>query len=215
MRTVIFDFDGTLADSFDTITSITHRLTGREQLADIEYIKSMRDKGVGLRQALRGLEIPHWQLPWLVRRGRKMMRHEIHRIPIFDGMTEALAKLKDEHYQLFIITSNSRANVHHFLEDKGISKCFKKVYGGVALLDKSKVLKKVLKDNRIKPESTIYVGDEVRDIEAAQRFQMPIVAVSWGYNSEGLLASHSPTRLLNSPNQLPAVIDELNRSLSK
>lgn len=206
MRAVIFDFDGTLADSFTAVIDIAHRLTKREQLADPGHVKAMRDQNMGLRQAIRSLRIPRWQWPWLLRRGRRLMSHEIHFIPLFPGMAEVLAKLNTEKIELFIISSNSRANVNRFLSEKGISSYFKKVYGGVALFDKARVIKRVLKDNRLSIKSTLYIGDEVRDVEAAKQLDLPMVAVTWGYNSEALLLNHSPTIMAHNPKQLDKII---------
>lgn len=213
MRAVIFDFDGTIADSFTAVIGIAYRLTKREQLADVNRAVMMRDSNMGLRQAIRDLEIPRWQWPWLLKRGRKIMSREIHQIPLFPGMEATLKQLHDQKFELFIITSNSRSNAERFLIEKGILQYFKKVYGGVGLFDKSKVIKRVLKDNRLNPSEAVYVGDEVRDIEAARSIEMPIVAVTWGYNSEKLLVDHSPTVVVRSPEQLASVVVEWGNTI--
>jgi phosphoglycolate phosphatase len=211
-RAVIFDFDGTIADSFATVIAIAHKLTRRPQLADIEYVKVMRNKHMGLKHAVLSLNIPRWHLPWLVSRGRRIMSQNIHVIPVFSGIGEVLKKLNQEHYQLFIVTSNSKRNVERFLSEKGLQPYFKKVYGGASLFGKGRLIKKVLSDNSLKPDSAIYVGDEDRDIVMAQQYNLPVIGVTWGYNSEDLLRKHQPTDIVRTPNQLFDAILALNNN---
>jgi HAD superfamily hydrolase (TIGR01549 family) len=213
MRAVIFDFDGTLADSFSSVIAIAYKLTKREQLADLNHVQTMRNANVGLIQAVRLLKIPKWQWPWLLQRGRQYMAREIHKIPLFPGIEEVLARLKRENYEMYIITSNSAANVDRFLTEKGLLPYFKKVYGGSGLFDKAKILKKVMKEQGLDPSSTVYVGDEVRDIEATKKLNMPCIAVAWGYNSEDLLLQHSPMVIARSPKQLENIIVEWGNTL--
>ena len=79
------------------------------------------------------------------------------------------------------------------------------------MLEKDKVIKRVLKHERLDPSSAIYVGDEVRDIEAAKRLGMPCAAVAWGYNSDVLLASYAPMVVVRTPKQLEKVLTEWGR----
>lgn len=121
-------------------------------------------------------------------------------------MEEALFKLYSENYDLYIITSNSKKNVERFLGEKGILTYFRRVYGGAGLFNKQRLIKKVLKNSRLDAESTIYVGDEVRDVVAAKALNMPVIAVTWGYNSEQLLLTYQPTIIVRRPEQLSRVI---------
>ncbi len=213
MRAVIFDFDGTLADSFTAVIAIAYKLTKREQLADLNHAQTMRNNNAGLVQAISTLEIPRWKWPWLLQRGRRVMAREIHKVPLFPGMEEVLERLKRDSYEMYIISSNSVSNVDRFLTEKGILPYFNKVYGGSGLFDKAKTIKKLMKEQSLDPSSTIYVGDEVRDIEATKQLNMPCVAVSWGYNSEDLLLQHSPMVVARTPKQLENIIIEWGNTL--
>ncbi len=210
MNAVIFDFDGTIADSFDAVIAIAHKLTGRKQLADIDHVKAMRDNNhMGLKHAVFSLDIPHWRLPWLVSRGRRIMSDNIHSIPVFEGIEEALAELAHEQFELFVVTSNSRKNVERFLSEKELISYFKKIYGGAGLFGKGRLLKRVLKENSLSSNTAVYVGDEDRDVVMARQLKLPIVAVTWGYNSEELLLKHQPSAIVKDPKQLATTIDKL------
>jgi len=213
MRAVILDFDGTIADSFSTVINIAYQITKRPQLADVKQIESMRADNLGLKDLISGLDIPKWKWPWLLYRGKRLMAKDIHRIPLFSGMREVLAALKDQKYELYIISSNSTANVQRFINENGLLPYFTKVYGGAALFDKAKLIKKVLKEQKLDPISAVYVGDEVRDILAAKQVGMPCIAVSWGYNSGDLLVQNSPMVVVRNPKQLLRIITEWGNTL--
>lgn len=211
MRAVIFDFDGTLVDSFDAVMAVVHQTTKHEQLADSNYVMTLRNSNVGLRKAIMSLDVPLWRWPLLLRHGQKLFKREINRIPLFNGIEDVLKKLHDQQFEMYIISNNSRENINKFLSEKGLLSYFKKVYGTVASIgipSKEHVIKKVLKENRLLASDVIYVGDEVGDIEAAHKMNTPVIAVTWGYNSEQSLFDHSPTIIVRSPSQLGKVIAE-------
>lgn len=208
MKAVIFDFDGTIADSFSTVIAISFHLTRNSQLADLEQVKYLRDNGVSLTQAIKRLDIPKWRWPWLLQRGRSMMANQIHQVPVFPGIEEVLRALSKEKFQLFIISSNSATNVKKFLQDKNLLPYFDRIYGGAGLFDKAKIIRKVLKSEGLSSDSVVYVGDEVRDIVAASQVGIECIAVSWGYNSGKLLKKYSPRVVVDSSKQLKQSINE-------
>lgn len=213
MRTVIFDFDGTIADSFDTVIAIAYKLTKRPELADIEYVKRMKADNVGLREAIKRLNIPKWKQLYLLQRGRSMMGRQIHQIPTFMQIDDTLKVLKENNFKLYIISSNSSANIERFLLEKGLLSYFAGVYGGAGLFNKSKLINKILSQENLKAEASVYVGDEVRDILAAKEVNMPCIAVSWGYNSLDLLVQYAPMVIARNPKQLEKILLEWDKTL--
>ena len=135
------------------------------------------------------------------------MAKQLKEIPMFSGMDEVLEGLHKKGIRLLIISSNSSSNISKFLSMHGSKKYFKKIYGGVGLLGKSSALRKVLKSNKLSPEDVIYVGDEVRDIEAARDVDLDVVAVSWGFNDVSLLALEKPTAIARTRPELLKVLE--------
>jgi phosphoglycolate phosphatase len=70
-----------------------------------------------------------------------------------------------------------------------------------------------LKQQNLRLEQAIYVGDEIRDIEAAKRSNIKVIAVSWGFNSKEILAQHEPDFLIDEPKQLKEAIASLQTKL--
>lgn len=211
MKAIIFDFDGTLADSFKVVLEIAHSLTNRNQLVEPNEIIRMRK--MRMINVARELQIPKWLWPTLIIRGRSMMGRRIAEIQPFPGIAETLEAIHKDGYQMFIMTSNSQRNVDLFLATHGMSSFFSKVYGGIGLLGKARALRKILRDNHLQTTEAIYVGDEPRDIEGAKLVDMPCVAVAWGYNDPDLLAEHAPMVVVRSAQQLLRVLEQWGSAL--
>ena len=205
MRTLLFDFDGTLADSFSVVVDIFYENTGHPRIEDPELIAYLRKQPIMV--AAKELRVSPIQVPRLLVKGRKMMAERMDSVRLFDGMDEALQQLHAKGYDMQIMSSNSAHNINQFLEANGIASYFTKVYGGIGLLNKAAALKKVMRQNNLRPEQCIYIGDESRDIEGARKAGLPCVSVSWGYNDEILLRSRKPAALVSSAQELITAIE--------
>jgi phosphoglycolate phosphatase len=201
MNTIIVDFDGTIADSFDHILDFLLKEAGRQrdQLAADEYQRlrhlAMRDLGLQVG-------IPAWRLPLVYFRGKVVLGKKMGNIPVFPGIPEALASLHQDGFQLCIVSSNSRRNISRFLVQHGLSGYFTHIYGNVGWFSKGPVLKKLLKKLQLRADQAVYVGDEVRDMAGAHAAGIPAVAVTWGFASEEALLKQAPMLLIRSPQEL-------------
>jgi HAD superfamily hydrolase (TIGR01549 family) len=200
-KVIVFDFDGTLADSIDVLLSITNRLSAefgfkpatKEELAQLSNLTSW--------QILKYSGISIFKFPLLIAKLKAELQSEIPGIKLFDGIKEVLLELKNLGFQLGIITSNSRENVLASLENNGLQNTFNFIYSGTTF-GKHKVINRWMRRANISPEEVVYVGDEIRDIEAARRTGIKIVAVSWGFNSQEALTAHHPDFSIDRPQQL-------------
>ena len=200
--TIIFDFDGTIADSFEVVLDIFYELTGKDHYSaeQIDEFRKLTLKKVG-----KEIGISLSQVPILVVKGRAMMLHRMHEVKLIPGMREALGELHAAGWQLMVISSNSRQNVEDYLKQHEMDQYFDRVYGGVGLFGKTLALRKVIKQNKLDRRMCFYVGDEARDMQAARRTRIGSVAVSWGYNDVSLLKSEKPTVIAETPKQLTEI----------
>jgi phosphoglycolate phosphatase len=119
--------------------------------------------------------------------------------------------LNNNGYRLGIITSNSQENVTDFLRVNDLDNLFDFVYSGVTIFGKTTIINNVLKQKQIKPQEVIYVGDETRDIEASKKANIKVIAVTWGFNSQEVLAKQNPDFLIQEPYELLEVIKGLSQ----
>ncbi|WKN41643.1 HAD-IA family hydrolase [Tunicatimonas pelagia] len=203
-KTLVFDFDGTIADTLPRILTISNRLApdfGYRQVPDdeIEMLRSVRS-----REALKLLQIPMLRIPAIAIRMKAELQKEMHLIQPISSMKEVLGELKTT-YQLGIVTSNSQPNVERFLEANGMA-FFEFIYSSSSLFGKTRVLKRLLKQHQVKRQEMAYVGDETRDIDAARKTGIDMIAVSWGANTADALARLNPQHLIHHPDGLLALL---------
>lgn len=204
MKTVIFDFDGTLADSLNVIIELFEQLTGKS--TDMPKEDMMKLRHLPLPVLAKRMGIHWWRVPSLLYQGRRLMRERIDEIVLYEGLAEAITALHQDGYKLLVVSSNSTHNVRAFLKNNKLEHCFTHVYGGVGLFDKAAALRRVVKRNRLQTAGCLYVGDETRDIEACESIGLNCIAVEWGFADPRFLAKHRPFALVKTPAELQAVI---------
>lgn len=208
MKAIIFDFDGTIGNSFTVALEIAHSITKRHQLVSPEEV--LRFRQLKMLDVAIELEIPKWQWPFLLMRGRRQMDKRLKEILPFEGIDQILETLYTDNFQLFIVSSNSNRNINQFLMNNKLDNYFTKVYGGIGLLGKARALKHIMKINNLAKSEAVYVGDEPRDIEASKEVGIPCISVSWGYNSPSLLNKYRPLKVVDTPEQLIVVLKTLD-----
>lgn len=202
MRIVIFDFDGTIADSFPTAVDIFYELTGYEKLPKNQLD---RLRGLNIRQLSRELGIPLSRLPFLLFKGKKRLQGRIKDVKLFNGVSRVIEAAPKE-YKLFILSSNSKTNIIEFLKANGLEGHFSGIIDNIGLFAKAKYLRRLVKDNNASADEVWYVGDEIRDIEAAKKAGVRVASVTWGYNNKASLAKHNPDKLVDTPGELTSCI---------
>lgn len=101
-----------------------------------------------------------------------------------------LKELADQGIKIAVVTSNTYENVCKILgpENAALIEYYE---CGVRIFGKQAKLKKVLKQSGVEAKDAICIGDEIRDIQAAEKVHIPFGAVAWGYtNIEALMAFH-------------------------
>jgi len=211
VKVIIFDFDGTVADTFDAIVNITNRLAPEFGYKQASPEDILRFRNLTSREIIKQSGVSILKLPFIMKRLKFELNNQIHLLKPISGIKEALLELKKQSNQLGIITSNDKTNVITFLRNNDFPEIFDFIYSGTTVFGKSKVINKFLKQNQLKKEEIIYVGDETRDIEAAKKSQIKAIAVTWGFNATEVLASQKPDFLIHHPNELISVIQELQK----
>jgi phosphoglycolate phosphatase-like HAD superfamily hydrolase len=77
------------------------------------------------------------------------------------------------------------------------------------MFGKAKVLKELLNKENLNKDDCIYIGDEVRDIEACKEIGLRLVSVTWGYNVDSVLKAYNPDFLANTPQALNKILSNL------
>jgi phosphoglycolate phosphatase len=199
-RLIVWDFDGTLADSLAASVELFNRLApemGFRPLTDPHAARSLTT-----RQFLKQHGISLWRLPKLVRRFQAAAAEHADRLKLFDGLPEVLRELQARGPRLGVLSSNREDNIRRCLRANGAEDAFAFVIGYPKLFGKGKALRRILKAERVPAAEVLYVGDEVRDVEASKKAGVAVAAVTWGFHAEALLRDNGADHVVTTPHQL-------------
>ncbi len=206
---IVFDFDGTIADTIDLAVGMFNNIAHEYKMEpldteDQELIRRNRPQ-----ELLKTFGLNKMKLTTLLLRLRKEMVHAIPNMKMIPGMKDALLQMKEAGYRLGVLTSNSVENVSEFLKINGVAEIFDFIYSGKNLFGKSKVINKMLKREGISKDQVVYVGDETRDVEASHKANIPVIAVTWGLNNRDILEEAKPNKIAEHPDQLMGFANDI------
>lgn len=194
---LIFDFDGTICDSIipsvETANILLSKLGYKE--TSIEEVKN-----IGLMGLVKSLNITAADLNSFVQQYKLDMAQKYYTLQPVNDFPEILALLNKKHL-LGILTSNNVNTVEKFLDHHQIN-YFKFIRSEENVFDKDKGLRKIFVDYKIIPSDTYFVGDETRDVEAANKVGAKSIAVTWGAESENLLIKSTPFKIISKASDL-------------
>lgn len=192
---LILDFDGTLAE---TGTIVFNKLNGfATNPISLNELRNMPANKV-----IETMGISFFKLPFLIYAIRAELKKNIKSLKLVDGMRETLDRLREANFQLHIVSSNSTRNIRNFLELQCIEDHFSSVSGLLTIFDKASGIKKLIRNKGLDASKTIYIGDEARDIEAAQQTNIKSCFVCWGYQTEKALVDLKPDFIAKTPGDL-------------
>ena len=106
-KLIIFDFDGTLADTYPWFTQVLNEVADKykfKKVAESEYEKL---RGYDTNEILQYLGVPLWKMPMIANHMRKLMYKDIHQISLFEGIDNLLHCLSNKGVILAVVSSNS------------------------------------------------------------------------------------------------------------
>ena len=134
---IIFDFDGTIAD---TISLGIHLINDYSERFRYNKIDRETMNGLSAFELMKVMGIKLYRLPYLAWYLRKLLKNRASEIQMNPGIKDLLENLKQSGYKMGIVTSNSTENVNAFLERNGLESYFTYMKTKVPLLKKTKAL---------------------------------------------------------------------------
>ncbi|OGC68972.1 hypothetical protein A2415_04200 [candidate division WWE3 bacterium RIFOXYC1_FULL_39_7] len=208
---IIFDYDGTIADTIGLFLKyVSQNLSEINNVDKLESdVNEIRNRSI--RENLAYYKISWLKFLWLYFLNKKKIEDYVVNAKIFEGMREVFQELQNEGHSQFILTSHSGKKVQSFLERNNLN-YFKVVYSSSRIFSKHSLLEKLLAENNLTKEECLYVGDEVRDIQACKKTGVKIISVTWGFNSNDFLKKYDPDFLANTPADILQIVQQINIS---
>lgn len=187
----IFDFDGTLADSFAWFMGAVNECADRFGFQRIQEHELETLRGYEARRIIQHLRAPMWKMPFIARHMRSRMSAEIGGIALFPGVDEMLHALAAAGIRIAIVTSNSAENVRRVLGPRNAA-LVHHLECGVSLLGKAPRLRKALRATGVPAPRALSIGDEIRDLHASRAAEIAFGAVGWGFTTIDALRAQAP-----------------------
>lgn len=204
-KLAIFDFDGTLADSFPFFLATVNELADVHKFKRIDSAELDTLRRASAREMLAHVGLPLWKAPLVGRSFKQIMAGKIDQIPLFAGVDAMLRALSEHGVALSVATSNAYENVRHVLTPE-IADLMVHPQCGTSLFGKSARLRNILRHTGVLPNEAIFIGDEIRDMDAARDAGVRFGAVTWGYTSADALVERSPAEVFASMEEIVAKI---------
>ena len=212
IRSVIFDFDYTLADSSDGVIDCVNYALRRLQLPTAGDDAIRHTIGMSLPRTLTTLAGDEH-----AERGDEFMRLFIERadvvlhdmITLYEYVPSTVDLLRSSGLTLGIVSSKYRRRIEQVLRRDGMEGKFAFIVGGedveVLKPDPTGLLRTVDALGTLK-EHCLYVGDSVTDAETARQGGVPFAAVLSGVTKREAFTEYEPAMVLESAGELPAAL---------
>ena len=205
IKAVIFDFDGTIADTFALSIDIALKLNDELKLIRSDEVSIEDFRSTDTYDFIKKIGMPKWKLTYYIWKMRILMGNRIGDTKTFDGIPELLSALKKQGIKLAVVSSNSKSNLLTFFNKNNLN-MFDVVESPLLILDKSKKISLAVKKLGVKPNESLYVGDETRDILNAHQAGVKAVSVTWGYHFRELLVRFHPDYTIDTPKELLKIV---------
>lgn len=201
----IFDFDGTLADSFPCFLQALNEAAARYGFRGIAP-----DEVDGLRtcsawEVMERLDVAMWQVPMITQFVRRRMAERIESVTLFPGMHETLEDLAARDVTIAVVSTSSQASIRQVLGARLASlvsdyRCSVSVYG------KRPKLRQALAATGIPAARAIAIGDELRDLKAARAEGIAFGGVAWGFTAPEALRAADPELMFDDVEDIAATL---------
>ena len=213
-KLLIFDWDGTLADSAQHIVecikvaceATDETFPGREAAKNII--------GLGMREALTelfGERDDDFAQAFRGAYSSHFFSSPPTRADLFPGIIEVLEEFRALGYRLAIATGKSRRGISLSLQGMQLESWFDAVRCADETCSKPDplMLRELLEEFDLASEQALMIGDTEYDMDMAKRVNMPRIAVSYGAHDIERMRIYEPEGIANQPSDLVEMIDNL------
>jgi phosphoglycolate phosphatase len=205
---IFFDLDGTISDPREGIVHCLQYALERLGHAAPPEQQLVRYIGPPLYESL-GVLLNSTDAA-LVKRAVESYRERFVAKGLFEnslypGIPDVLEKLRDQHYQLHIVTSKLTTFARQIVGHFGLEGFFHKIHGSEldgTRADKKDLIAHVLNEEQIHPTDAVMIGDREHDIRGALMNGVRPIGVLWGYGSRDELTQAGASVLCDTPESL-------------
>jgi phosphoglycolate phosphatase len=204
---LLFDFDGVIADSFDTLLNVcvlAQRALGKGRTPTAEDFKTIDN--LTFADLGRQIGVPDEDAPDYQRKVLELQQVDWD-MRSFVGIAEVMTRLAEAH-AVAVVTNSHGERVMNALRQFGLGDVVKQVAGGDTGQTKVERIQQLCNTWGFPLQETAMIGDTVGDIRAGKQAGVKTVAVGWGYQSRERLLLESPDHFVGRPDDFVSVFSQ-------
>ena len=210
IKYVIFDFDGTLADSGEIAFRAMNAMAERQGFRTLDWSEIEAIRKMNVKERSRYMNIPLIKIPKMAQEFYTYYKEHMVDMNLNEGIIELLKNLHDSGYKLAVISSNDEENIRSFLTVKDIDN-IDDVLCSSHVFSKDRIINKFLRQKKLAPSEVLYIGDETRDITACQNSDVRIAWVDWGLDVKENAEKLKPDYMISQPSQIVDILKKLEK----
>lgn len=203
---IVWDWDGTLADSTGMITKAVVDAAEQVGLPALDPKAARNIIGLGLRESIQALfgDIPAVQAQAVAKQYTANYYAGEKEIPLFAGAKEVIIELNRRGYKLAVATGKGRHGLNlalqhcglgnYFHDTRTMDECFSKPH--------PQMLDELMDVLVATPERTLMIGDTSYDLQMAKNADVQALAVTFGAQSSDKLLEYNPLGIFNEFSEL-------------
>ncbi len=208
-KMLLFDFDGTIADSFLMVIEEYNRFApwffARPIPEDsFEEIRSLSIQDLAVRQHVN--LVSGFFLFGII---QLQMYRRVKELHPYKNILLIIQLIHVAYPDLIIgiLSSNNTLVIDEFLDANHAKHSFSEVLSSNGVFNKNKIVGQLIKKYALIPANILYVTDEKRDVIMAKKCEIKSLGVTWGYGSKSSLMEYSPDYLVESPDSMIEIIE--------
>jgi len=203
---IVWDWDGTLADSAGMITNAIVQAAAQVGLPALDSNAARNIIGLGLKESIHALygDIPVDKAQALASQYSANYYAGEQAIPLFEGVKETIVELNRRGYKLAVATGKGRRGLNLALEHCGLGNYFHTTRTMDECFSKPhpQMLDEIMDTCVTTHERTLMIGDTSYDLQMAKNASVQSVAVTYGAHSQDKLMGYNSIQMFHQFNDL-------------
>ena len=216
-KACIFDLDGTLTDTLESLTYSVNATLRELGLGQITATQCKAFIGSGARrlieQSLQAAGDPNATRieEAMEAYGRIFKKYCTYHVAPYDGIVDMLRELKAQGIQLAVLSNKPHPQTKDVVATFFEEDMFVRVYGqqeGVPRKPDPSALHMILEELDVSQKECLYIGDSDVDMQTGCAAGVPAVGVTWGFRSKDVLREHGATYVVDKPEEIVSIVKE-------
>ncbi len=203
---IIFDFDGTLADSGEISMKAINSMAEKYGFRNIGWDDVNKMRTMSINDRCKYMGVSALKIPVFASDFYLYYKTHMDDLRLNNGIGPLVEKLHNDGYRLAVLSSNSENNIRHFFEQNNITQ-FESIICSNHIFSKDSMINRFARKNKIDKDRILYVGDELRDIEACKRAGVTIAWVDWGLDIPETVKKANPDFMVSNTDEIYNIVN--------